>query len=451
MFASGADLQSANPLITVHPLAKQIQRYVLLTTLVRYDSTLAVRPYLAKSFAWSPDSTVLTFRLHGNVRWQDGAPTTAHDAAWTLDAARSPATGYPRQTDLAGLASINASDDSTLVLTFASPQHGVPDVLTDLAILPAHLLDTVDLTRMRSSAWNDRPIGNGPFSFVSHQANRRWVFTRNPDFPAELGGPPALERLVIAVVDEPTTKLAALASGELDFAGIQPAHAEFVERNPRLAVLSYPLLFTYGIVFNTRVAPFNDIRVRRAIDLALDRQSIVKGYIFGFGTVATGPVPPGIPGSLQGPIAGPAPDSSRALLAGKPVSFELLTVGSGEAALEQMIQTQLARAGITLNIRQMELTAFLDRVNSRRPDFQAAVLGTAGDLGLGHIKTLADLAGIEVPADPERAQRMLADSAAIAFLYHARGVQGMNRRVQHVRMDLRGELATISEWVAASP
>jgi peptide/nickel transport system substrate-binding protein len=116
-----------------------------------------------------------------------------------------------------------------------------------------------------------------------------------------------------------------------------------------------------------------------------------------------------------------------------------------------MIQTQLARAGITLNIRQMELTAFLDRVNSRRPDFQAAVPGTAGDLGLGHIKTLADLAGIEVPADPERAQRMLADSAAIAFLYHARGVQGINRRVLHVRMDLRGELATISEWVAASP
>jgi peptide/nickel transport system substrate-binding protein len=450
MFASGADLQSVNPLITVHPLAKQVQRYVLLTTLVRYDSALAIRPYLAKSFGWSPDSTVLTFRLHGNVRWQDGAPTTAHDAAWTLDAARNPVTGYPRLTDLVGLEAVTAPDDSTLELRFAAPQHGVPDVLTDLAILPAHLLDTADLSRMRSSAWNDRPVGNGPFRFVSHQTNRRWVFTRNADFPAELGGPPALDRLVIAVVDEPTTKLAALASGELDFAGIQPAHAEFVRRNPRLAVLSYPLLFTYGIVFNTRVAPFNDLRVRRAIDLALDRQSIVDGYIFGFGTIASGPVPPGIPGSLERPSAGPEPDSSRALLAGKPISFELLTVGSGEAALEQMIQTQLARAGITVTIRQMELTAFLDRVNSRRPDFQAAVLGTAGDLGLGHIKTLADLAGITVPADPVEAQRVLADSAAIAFLYHARGVQGMNRRVQRVRMDLRGELATISAWVAAT-
>jgi peptide/nickel transport system substrate-binding protein len=451
MFASGADLQSANPLITVHPLAKQVQRYVLLTTLVRYDSLLRIQPYLARAFEWSADSTVLTFHLHRTARWQDGAPTTARDAAWTLDAARNPATGYPRLTDLAELRRVNNPDDSTLVLTFASPQHAMPDVLTDLAILPAHLLDTVDLARMRSAGWNDRPVGNGPFRFVSHETNRRWVFTRNPEFPVELGGPPALERLVVAVVDEPTTKLAALASGELDFAGIQPAHAEFVRRNPRLAVLSYPLLFTYGIVFNTRSAPFNDLRVRRAIAMALDRKGIVDGYIFGFGTVASGPVPPGIPGAREFPVSGPAPDSARRLLGGKEISFELLTVGSGEAALEQMVQTQLARAGITVHIRQMELTAFLDRVNSRRPDFQAAVLGTAGDLGLGHIKTLADLAGVSVPSDPAQAQRQLADSLPIAFLYHARGVQGMNRRVQHVRMDLRGELATIGKWVAAAP
>jgi hypothetical protein len=103
-----------------------------------------------------------------------------------------------------------------------------------------------------------------------------------------------------------------------------------------------------------------------------------------------------------------------------------------------------------MTIRQLELTAFLDRVNNRRPDFQAAVLGTAGDLGLGHIKTLADLAGVSIPADLQEAQRIFADSTPVAFLYHARGVQGMNRRVRNVRMDLRGELATIGEWVTGT-
>ncbi len=113
--------------------------------------------------------------------------------------------------------------------------------------------------------------------------------------------PPRLERLVIAVVDEPATKLAALASGELDFAGIQPAHAEFVRRREPLAVLDYPLLFTYAVVLNTRRPPFDDVGVRRALDLALDRAEIVDGIIFGFGTTATGQVPPGVPGALPPP------------------------------------------------------------------------------------------------------------------------------------------------------
>src|SRR5256885_7829143 len=76
VYASGADLQSATPLLTSHPLAKQVQRYVLLTTLVRYDSALTPRPYLARAWTWSADQKSLTFRLQPGVRWDDGLPTT---------------------------------------------------------------------------------------------------------------------------------------------------------------------------------------------------------------------------------------------------------------------------------------------------------------------------------------------------------------------------------------
>ncbi|MEO8295494.1 MAG: ABC transporter substrate-binding protein, partial [Gemmatimonadota bacterium] len=267
----------------------------------------------------------------------------------------------------------------------------------------------------------------------------------NPDFPAELGGPPALRRFVIAIVDEPTTKLAALTSGELDFAGINPAHAEFVRNNPRLEVVSYPLLLTYGIVFNTRVAPFNDVSIRRGISQTLDRTEIVHGFLYGFGSEAYGPVPPEIPSAVSIPHDASPPDSTRAL-ASRKLEFELLTVGSGEAALEQMIQSQLGRAGIKVTIRQLELTAFLDRVNSRHPEFGAAVMGTSGDLGLGYLSTLGELAGIQVPRDRIEAQQVFHDSLPVAFLYHARGVQGMNRRMRNVRMDIRGELATVHDW-----
>jgi peptide/nickel transport system substrate-binding protein len=418
-----------------------VQRYVLLTTLLQRDSSLAIRPYLARHWEWAADSTRLILHLAQDVRWHDGAPTTARDAAWTIEAARDAATGYPRVTDLADVASVAASDDSTLILTFGHRQSALLDVLTDLAILPAHLLDTIPHERLRSAAWNQAPVGNGPFRFVSHQPNRRWVFAADPGFSPTLGGPPHIDRLVIAVVDEPTTKLAALTSGELDFAGISPAHVAFVRHDPRLAVVRYPLLFTYAIVLNTRHPPFDDIRVRQAINFAIDRTAIVDGYLFGLATTATGPL-------LTDTTAGSLVDlpQARALLSGRAVHFELLTVGSGEAALEQMIQTQLAAVGITVTIRQLELSTYLDRVQGANHDFQAAVMGVAGDLNQGELAPLLLTAG-ELPPNGADAQlRTFADSLPAVFLYHAGGVQGMNRRVSGVHMDLRGELATLHDW-----
>jgi peptide/nickel transport system substrate-binding protein len=458
LYASGADLQSINPLLTVHPLARQVQRYVLLTTLARYDSTLEPRPYLARGWSWSSDRRRLTLSLTMGVRWHDGAPTTARDVAWTLDAARDPAVGYPRLNDLADLSEIATPDDSTIVLGFRAPQARFPDVLTDLAILPAHLLDTVPRAALRSAAWNQLPVGNGPFRFVRHEPNRRWVFTANPDFPAPLGGPPALQRLVLAVVDEPVTKLAALVAGELDVAGIQPAHAEYVRRDPRLRLLDYPLLFTYGIVFNTRRPPFDRVELRRAVSAGLDRRELVEGYVYGFGTPAWGPAGSGreregAEGSrreqilAQGALPS-APVRSRPLPTA-PVPFELLTVGSGEGVLEQMLQSQLARAGFRVTIRQLELSAFLDRLYGPAHDFDAAVLGIPGDLGLGYLGPLAGLAGLSAPRQPVEAERLFADSVPVAFIYHARGVQGLTRRVKGVRMDLRGELVTVHDWWVA--
>ncbi len=444
LFASGADLQSMNPLVTLHPLARQVQRYVLLTTLARYDSALVPQPYLARAWAWSRDRRTLTFHLQPGVPWNDGVPTTSRDVRWTLDAARDPAVGYPRAAELAALEHVDAPDDSTVALRFAAPPPRFPDVLTDLAILPAHLLDTVPRDGLRRAAWNEAPVGNGPFRFVAHEPNRRWVFAANPAFPRGLGGPPRLERLIVVVVDEPATKLAALTAGELDFAGIQPAHASYVARDPALAVLSYPLLLTYAIAFNTRRVPFDALSARRRVDAAIDRREIVDGYLYGYGTPARAPVPPDVPGYV--PVS---PDGGTPVAAGPPLRFELLTVGSGEAPLEQMVQARLRAAGIAATIRQLELGAFLARVYGPAHDFDAAVLGVPGDAGLAYLGPLAAVAGLAAPPDPAAAQRLFADSVPVAVLYHARGLQGMNRRVRGVTMDLRGELPTVHDWWVA--
>lgn len=449
LFASGADLQSMNPLVTVHPLAKQVQRYALLTTLVRYDADLSLQPYLASSWQWSDDHRALTFTIYAPLLWDDGTLTTAIDVAWTLNAARDPLAGYPRWSDLASVTKIEVGSDSTVTVTFDHPLYAVPDVFTDLAILPAHHFSDVRLEDLRQAPWNRHPIGNGPFRFIAHEPNRRWIFQAKPDFPEALGGPPAMDRFIVVVVDEPTTKLAALTAGELDFAGISPAHAEFVRRDARLEVVDYPLLFTYGMVFNTRRPPLDDPSIRRAVSLALDRRQIVDGYLFGFGEPTWDAVPQGVPGRLPPSPGVHDPDSARALIDGRSVALELLTVGSGEAPLEQMIQAQLAAVGFRVSIRQLELGAFLDRVYSPAHEFDVAVMGIPGDLALGFLRPLIELTGVEAPSSPAEAQELLRVSAPVVFLYHARGVSGRNRRVRHVVMDLRGELPTLSRWDAS--
>lgn len=453
LFASGADLQSINPLLTIHPLARQVQRYVLLTTLARYDSTLTPRPYLARSWRWSPDGHTLTFRLRTDVRWHDGVATTARDVVWTLEAARDPATGYPRLNELQSITGVTALNDSTIELRFATrPASDLPFVYTDLAILPAHLLDSVPHGRLREAAWNTRPVGNGPFRFVLHEPNRRWVFARSADFPTDMGGAPQFDRFIVVVVDEPMVKLSALVSGELDFAGISPQHVAFVRGRHGLSVREYPLIFPYGLIFNTRRPPFNDPRARLAAALAIDRQEIVDGYLFGLASVATGPVPAGIPQYVAPRPIPLAPDSARRLVnavaadRGEAPSFELLAVGSGEGALEQMLQARLNAVGFSVTIRQLENATFLSRVFGPRHDFTAAVTGVAGDPGLGFLQPLGAVTGINVPADPIAAQRVFSEQLPIVWLYHARGVQAMNDRVQGVRMDMRGELPTVAAW-----
>src|SRR5256712_7922668 len=337
VFASGAELQSMNPLVTIQPLAKQVQRYVLLTTLARYDTALVPRPYLARTWVWSPDLQALRFRLQSGVRWHDGTPTTARDVVWTLNAARDPATGYPRLNDLAGVSWVTDPDDSTVLVRFAAPQRGFPDVLTDLAILPSRLLDTVPASRLRAAAWNDHPVGNGPFRFVSHEPRRRWVFAAASTFPAALGGPPRLERFVVVVVDEPSTKLAALTSGEVDFAGIQPAHAALVRRDARLAVLEYPLILPYGIVLNLRRPPFDDRRVRLALALALDRAEIVAGGLHRPGGGAGRAGAPRPAGHTPARALPPSPPPARPVLSGRRLGVGPLTVGGGEAGAQPMV------------------------------------------------------------------------------------------------------------------
>jgi peptide/nickel transport system substrate-binding protein len=492
VYASGADLESANPLVTVHPLSRQLQRFALFVTLARYDSMLRAEPYLARSWEWSRDRRALTLTLHASVRWHDGRPTTARDVAFTLRGARDPATGYYRAADLAGIDSVAAPNDSTVILRFAQPQPELPSVLCELPIVPAHILRDVPLSSLKTHAFATAPVGNGPFRFVRRDAGQRWIFQRNDQFAPSLGGPPLLHRIVVAVVDEPTTKFAGLVSGDLHVAGIAPSMAELTAEDPTLGVLSYPVLFATALVFNTTRPPFDDPRVRRAISAAIDRRRIVDVALSGFGTPSAAPVSPDNP---RGVAASDLPRDSIAtwltqagwarrtdgtwMKNGRPFVFTVLTVGSGDNAIEQLLQADLRAAGMEVSIRQVELGTFLTTARATSKTFDALVAGIPGDLALSYLTAMfdsryaggaLDYAGYHAPeldalfaavysapstealdAAWRAVQEALAEATPVAWLYHSRGVQGVSRRLQDVRMDLRGELVTLSRWRLAPP
>lgn len=491
VFASGSDLESANPLVTIHPLSRQVQRHVLFVTLTRYDSALVPQPYYAREWSWSADRRQLVMTLDANVRWHDGAPSTARDVAYTLLAARDPRSGFARAADLGDVDTVVAASTSDVRITFRRPQRALPAIFAELPIVPAHKLDTVPLASMRRAAFNTAPVGNGPFRFVARVPGQRWVFERNADFPPELGGAPRVRQLVIAVVDEPTTKFAGLASGDLDFAGIAPTMAALAERDPMIDVVDYPVLFTTALVFNVHRPPFDDARVREAVALSIDRDRIVNAALAGYGTPAFGPIPPENPLAIQGSVAR---DTARAdslfdaagwrrgsegwRTRGSALAVQLLTVGSGDNAVEQLVQADLGARGIRVEIRQLELAAFLARARAATKTYDMLITGIPGDLSLAYLRAMfesaqrgssLDYAGFHTPeldalfrrareagdvAAEKSAwaavQRSLAAATPAAWLYHSRGLQGVSSRMHGVRMDLRGELATVTRWTTSA-
>jgi peptide/nickel transport system substrate-binding protein len=430
----------------------------------------------------------LTLSLAADLRWHDGAPTTARDAAFTFLAAKDPATGYPRAAELATLDTAIAVDDTTLSLRFRQPPADLPALLAELPIVPAHELAAVQRSAMRSAPFNDAPVGNGPFRFVERRRGTRWRFERNAEFPASLGGPAALDGLVIAVVDEATTKFAGLASGELDMAGISPDMAVLAKRDATLEVVTYPVLFSTGLFFNTTRAPFDDARVRLAVSRAIDRARIVEVALSGFARPASGPVPPDSPLSWA-PRADRDTAASDSLLdaagwrrgtdgirtrAGQRLDVELLSVGSGDNVAEQLVQADLAARGIALRVRQTEMGSFLTAARAERKSFDLLLAGVPGDLSLSYVSALfasgqrggtLDYTGFHSAAldrllartaatplgEPRRlawrdVQIALDTLAPATWLYHSRGLQGVSRRVHGARMDLRGELVTVHDW-----
>lgn len=354
---------------------------------VQYDSQQPEKIVgdLAQSWEVSPDGTVLTFRLHKGVKWHDGKPFSAADAKFTLDRMRNPPKGtiIPRVGELVQVVKdVDASDPQTLKITLKDVSASFLGSFATswFAIFPKHVLEEKgDMKRT--------VMGTGPFKFKSDFPGSSFELAKNTEYFKE--GRPYLDGIRYYSLVDAATRFAAFRTKQVQMAsspyGLMPEQLEQTKRSlPQVTTAQYEGATWLGLYFMTTKPPWSDLRVRKAVSLAIDRQEAVRSVELTAGVVA-GPIPPGrwalpqdellkLPGFRQPKDADRA--EARKLLAEagqSALKFSMLyRTGARYAAAAEFFKDQLAKIGVDVSLKPMEYTALLDLANRR--DFDAALL-----------------------------------------------------------------------------
>lgn len=501
--AGYVDIRGMNPFSTVTDLNKALERYALYTPLLMLDSVLELRPWLAESWDTVPqgaDSLQLTFRLRRDLRWHDGRPTTAHDVATTYRLAMDPRSAYVDAAALALFAPDPEVVDSFTV-RFRLRRH--PDFLEAFFLLPplpAHIIGDATPEDMMRHPLATAPTGNGPFRFV-RRSGQEWVFESNPDFPAGLGGPPNLERLVYRTIPEQTSLVTEALTERVHLAvSIRPPQVDRLEAADHIRIVTFPIPNWIFLALNTRLPQFRDRDVRRAIAKAVDRQALVDGIMGGLNETGRSSVTPLHWAYDPARAVEFDPDSAVILLdragwidrngdgvredaSGRPLRFRL-KVWQGAGSYREMaeaVQAQLARVGIAAQPEVVEFNTFLAQVqgrdtgSGREREFDA-VIGNwtdnvlrKDDSQLLHsrnrdsprqwtgfnsprLDSLLDTLAVTMDRSVARPlwseyQQALLDESPLLFLFYARGINAAHRRLEGVlQEDPRGPLGTVQRW-----
>lgn len=494
--ATISDIPDINPLTSTDHNSAQLRMYVLFMPLIAYDEEFEPIPNLARSWELNEDTSAITFHLRDDVYWHDGAKTTAEDLKFSYDLAQDPATGFPNTAFWTHYGEATAVDSFTFRVAM-EPHAEYLDPWRSFAPVPKHILDGVPAAELRNHPFSTtQPVGNGPFRFVSRSQGQNWVFEANEQHPEELGGRPYVDRLVYRYIPEPVTLMTELSTGGIDYYIAPGANqAAQIEADPNTRLLSFPDRAFVLVGWNERRPPFDDVRVRRALTMAIDRQAIVDGINYGYGQVGNSTIPPFF--WQYDPEAGRDlsydPEAAKALLAeagwedrdgdgvienaaGKPFQFTLKTNQGNQtrADIAARVQSDLRKVGIAADPRILEWGTLLDQINNPDVrDFDAVIIGWVTEFRIddtdlfhcdkrdeafqwvGYCDPEMDrmLETLPTIVDREAArplwieyQRKVAHDQPYTFLYFQERLEGVHERLRNVHPDARGDWVGAKDW-----
>jgi ABC-type transport system substrate-binding protein len=254
--------------------------YTMFDTLIEWDyETLKAMPGLAESWTFT-DPQTLVLNLRKDVVFHDGTPFNAEAVKFNLDRGRMD----PRSNvkgDLVTVASVEVSGPLQVTIKLKQPDTALPLILSDRSGMMASPKAVVTLAK----DFDRKPVGTGPWKFVSFVDGEKVTTTRNEKYWKE--GRPYLDGVELAVIPELATGLRSVVAGENNFIyALQPQQKVLVDRAKSLTSANGPTVGCFGVYFNLGRPPFNDLRIRKAFNFAINRDDFVKLTLGGVGEPA---------------------------------------------------------------------------------------------------------------------------------------------------------------------
>ena len=346
--------------------------------LTRFGADGDVLPALAKSWEISDDGLTYTFKLNEGVKFHDGTTFDAEDVKFSLDRARAPDSTNAQKVLFADIASVDVVDPATVKVTLSKPNGSF---LFNMA-----WGDAVIVAPETAAANATNPVGTGPFEFSDWAKGDHVELARNPDY---WGTPAKLDTVTFKFISDATAAFAAMMAGDIDAFPVFPAPENLVqfEADPRFQVIVGSTEGETILAMNNKKAPLDNLKVRQAIGHAIDRQAIVDGAMFGYGTPIGTHFAPHHPAYVD-------------LLAESAYDPELAKKMLDEAGVEnltlslklppptyarrggEIIAAQLAEVGITAEITNMEWAQWLEDVFKGK-NFDLTVISHTEPMDIG--------------------------------------------------------------------
>jgi peptide/nickel transport system substrate-binding protein len=364
------DIPGFDPLkVGVFDTAALTASAALFDTLAYLDDKGVAQPKLALSWTHSDDFKTWTFKLRPGVKFHDGTPFNAEAFKANFDRQKDPANKCRCAFYIAGIRDVQAPDELTLVYNLNDPAVNLPAILT----IPSsnNAVQSPTAWKTKGDDYNRNPVGTGPYVLKSWTAGDRMVLERNPDYWDK--SRIYLDRIVLKPLPDAQSRFASLQSGEAEIVWDDEYDADNIQKaqkDPKLTVHTYVGSGAQVYAFNTKVAPFDDVRVRQALVMGIDRKKMSQAITNGLSRPASNPYGEGSWVKCKDDGALPFDvEKAKALIKdyGKPVEFKMIVTATPRGrTVGQVLQQFWKQIGANMEIEQIDQATVVPRAFMRQ-------------------------------------------------------------------------------------